>query len=124
VRDLYEAVLAVVQSLGPVIVLPEKTRIAFQVRMSFAQVTPRTRWLDGHVVLARRLEHPRFRSIQTISPRNHVHFFRISELTEVDAELRAWLAEAYAVGEQRHLARASSDARADEASGANHGPTT
>jgi hypothetical protein len=108
VRDLFEAVLAVAQSIGPITVLPEKTRIAFQVRMSFAQVTPRQRWLDGHVVLARRLDHPRFRSIQTISPRNHVHNFRLTALDEVDDELRGWLAEAYAVGEQRHLARKAS----------------
>jgi len=46
-------------------VLPEKTRIAFQVRMSSAQVTPRQRWLDGHVVLACRLEHPRFTRIES-----------------------------------------------------------
>lgn len=103
VRALFEAVLAAVTALGPVVVLPEKTRIAFHVRMSFAQVTPRRAWLDGHVVLARRLEHPRFRSIQTFSPRNHVHNFRLTHLAEVDAEFRAWLAEAYAVGEQRHL---------------------
>lgn len=32
---------------------PEKTRIAFQVRMSFAAVVPKTRNLDGHLVLAR-----------------------------------------------------------------------
>jgi hypothetical protein len=84
-------------------VLPEKTRIAFQVRMSFAQVTPRRHWLDGHVVLARRLEHPRFRGIQTISPRNHVHVFRISAADEIDDEFRSWIEEAYRVGEQRHL---------------------
>ena len=65
-------------------VLPEKTRIAFQVRMSIAQVTPRARWLDGHVVLARRLEHPRFRSIETISPRNHVHVFRLEHQDDID----------------------------------------
>lgn len=105
VRRLFDAVLAAVQALGPVTVLPEKTRIAFHVRMSFAQVTPRRRWLDGHVVLARRLEHPRFRSIQTISPRNHVHVFRLERLADVDDDFRAWLAEAYAVGEQRHLLR-------------------
>ena len=46
------------ERLGPVTVLPEKTRIAFQTRMSFAQITPRMKWLDGHVVLAHRLEHP------------------------------------------------------------------
>ena len=83
--------------------LPEKTRIAFQVRMSFAQVTPRTGWLDGHVVLARRLEHPRFRRIDTISPRNHVHHFRLFGAADVDEEFAAWLREAYAVGNQEHL---------------------
>ena len=83
--------------------MPEKMRIAFQVRMSFAQVTPRMNWLDGHVVLARRLEHPRFRQVQTISPRNHVHTFRLTIPSDVDAQFRAWLAEAYAVGQQHHL---------------------
>jgi Domain of unknown function (DUF5655) len=98
-------VVARVKAIGPVLVLPEKTRIAFQVRMSFAQVTPRQRWLDGHVVLARRLEHPRFRSIQTISPRNHVHVFRLTSIADIDDDFCAWLTEAYQVGEQRHLAR-------------------
>jgi len=105
IRALYDAVLQKVRGCGPVIVLPEKTRIAFQVRMSFAQVTPRLRWLDGHVVLARRLEHPRFRKIQTFSPRNHVHEFRLASLADVDDEVAAWLREAYAVGQQRHLRR-------------------
>src|SRR5207302_8575895 len=104
---LFNQVVAVVRAVGPVRVLPEKTRIAFQVRMSFAQITPRKNWLDGHVVLARRLEHPRFRSIQTISPRNHVHTFRLKSAKDVDAEFRAWVAEAYAVGDQRHLSRPS-----------------
>lgn len=103
VRALFDRVVAAVRALGPMRVLPEKTRIAFQVRMSFAQVTPRKAWLDGHVVLARRLENPRFRRIDTISRRNHVHHFRLERLEDVDAELSEWLREAYAVGEQRHL---------------------
>ena len=97
--------VAAIRDIGPVEVLPEKTRIAFHVRMSFAQVTPRRGWLDGHLVLARRLEHPRFRSIQTFSPRNHLHTFRLTRLADIDAEFRAWLAEAYAVGQQKHLAK-------------------
>ena len=103
IRALFDQVVAIIRTLGPVRILPEKTRIAFQVRMSFAQVTPRANWLDGHVVLARRFEHPRFRQVQTISPRNHVHTFRLSTGRDVDAEFRARLAEAYAVGEQRHI---------------------
>jgi Domain of unknown function (DUF5655) len=92
-----------VAECGPVIVLPEKTRIAFQVRMSFAQVTPRGRWLDGHFVLARRISHPRFRRIDTISRRNHVHHFRLTVPSEIDGQFRGWIREAYAVGAQQHL---------------------
>lgn len=103
IRVLFDHVVAAVRAIGPVRIVPEKTRIAFQARMSFAQVTPRRSWLDGHIVLARRLGDPRFRSIQTISPRNHVHAFRLREPREIDAEFRAWLAEAYLVGKQEHL---------------------
>jgi hypothetical protein len=105
IRALYDQVAAAVRAIGPVRILPEKTRIAFQVRMSFAQVTPRRQWLDGHLVLARRLEHPRFRSVQTFSPRNHLHTFRLTRSEEIDDDFRAWLAEAYLVGDQQHLRR-------------------
>ena len=103
IRALFDEVAAAVRRIGPVRIVPEKTRIAFQVRMSFAQVTPKLKWLDGHIVLARRFEHRRFRKVQTISPRNHVHTFRLTSPGEIDAEFRSWLAEAYSVGEQRHL---------------------
>lgn len=105
IRALFDAVVTAIRAIGPVEILPEKTRIAFHVRMSFAQVTPRKAWLDGHVVLARRLESPRFLGVQTFSPRNHVHVFRIEKLADIDAEFRAWMAEAYAVGQQKHLAK-------------------
>ena len=105
IRALFDAVVAAIQDIGPVEVLPEKTRIAFHVRMSFAQVTPRRAWLDGHIVLARRLESSRFRSVQTFSPRNHLHAFRLETLDDIDDEFRGWLAEAYTVGEQKHLAK-------------------
>ena len=103
IRLIFDAFLTAIRCLGPVMVLPEKTRIAFQVRMSFAQLTPRTRWVDGHVVLARKLEHPRFRRIDTISRRNHVHHFRLFTASDVDLEVESWLKEGYAIGQQRHL---------------------
>ena len=62
------------------------------------------RWVDGHVVLARRLEHPRFTRVESFSPGNHLHAFRLAGPDEADEEVAAWLAEAYRVGEQRHLA--------------------
>jgi hypothetical protein len=94
-----------VREVGPVKVLPEKTRIAFQVRMSFAQITPRKQWVDGHLVLARRVSDKRFTRVETFSPRNHLHAFRLTSPAELDAPFRRLIAEAYAVGAQEHLRR-------------------
>ena len=103
VRAIFDRLLAIAKKSGPVVVLPEKTRIAFQVRMSFAAFVIRQKWVDGHVVLARRLDNPRFRRIETFSPRNHVHAFRFKSVEEIDDEVAVWFAEAYRVGEQCHL---------------------
>ena len=100
---IFDRLLAIAKKNGPVTVLPEKTRIAFQVRMSFAAFVVRKNWVDGHVILARRLESPRFRRIETFSPRNHLHAFRFESVEEIDDEVVEWFAEAYRVGEQRHL---------------------
>lgn len=103
-RALYQAFVALVERCGPVILAPGKTRVGFQVRMIFAAVDRLgADTLDAHVVLARRLEHPRFRRIESISPRNHVHHFRIRSVAELDDEVAGWLEEAYRVGEQAHL---------------------
>jgi hypothetical protein len=102
-RSLYEAFLAVVQSHGPVVVLPEKTRIAFQVRMSFAAIMTRRGYLRGHLVLAERHENPCFCKIETISPRNHVHSFELRDAAQLQGELGAFTGKAYRVGCQEHL---------------------
>lgn len=103
IRALYEALAERVRACGPVTVLPETTRIAFQVRMAFAVAMPGRAWVDGHLVLARRVESPLFRRIDTLSPRNHVHAFRLRSPADLTPELDALLREAYAVGEQKHL---------------------
>jgi hypothetical protein len=83
--------------------LAEKTRIAFHARMSFAAFTVHRHFLDGHVVLAREIRSPRFRRVEVYSRSNMVHAFRLVRPEEVDDEVRAWLAEAYEVGQQLHL---------------------
>ena len=64
-------------------------------------IHPAQTWLDGHLVLARRIDSPRFRRIEEYSPRNVLHAFRLTSPADVDEEFAAWLAEAYEVGEQR-----------------------
>jgi hypothetical protein len=62
----FQRLVEVAGKSGPVKVLPDKTRIAFQVRMSLAGFSLRCHWVDGHVVLARRLDSTRFRRIDVI----------------------------------------------------------
>ena len=106
VREIYDAFLAMFEAIGPVTVLPEKTRIAFQARMSFAQLTTRKSWVTGHLVLARAIADPAIARIESLSPRNHVHHFRIDRAEEVRG-LAAMAREAYAVGLQEHLVKAA-----------------
>ena len=108
---LFRKFAQLVKRCGPVRIVPEKTRIAFQVRMSFAAVSLRRDRLIGHVVLARRLERRHFSKIETISPRNHVHSFSFTSLGELDDEVLTWLREAYSVGQQQHLENRSFRAR-------------
>ncbi len=102
-RELYAAFLAAVRSHGPVSVLPEKTRIAFQVRMSFAALMTRRGYLRGHLVLAERHEMPCFVKIETISRRNHVHSFELRDAAQITGDFGELIGAAYRVGCQEHL---------------------
>jgi hypothetical protein len=102
VRAAFDRVLEVVAAIGPAEILPEKTRIALHARMSFAAFVPRRRWLDGHLVLARRVEDARFRKVEVYSRRNVLHAFRLLGPLDVDEHFAAYLSEAYQVGRQQH----------------------
>ena len=103
VRDTFDRILSVVSECGPVTILPEKTRIALHVRMSFAAFTPRQHWLTGHLILAREAAHPCIQRVEHYSPRNILHALRLRTPADVDSGLSALLREAYAVGCQHHL---------------------
>jgi len=106
VRQLFDRFLALARENGPVEVIPQKSRIALQVRMRFAALMPQKRALKGHLVLGRRHDLPRFEKVETYSPRNYLHVFRLASEDELDAEFKALLKEAYDVGRQRHLGTA------------------
>jgi Domain of unknown function (DUF5655) len=100
VADLYRRFERLVRSLGPVELAPVKTRIGFKARVTFAAAFLSPDHLEAHVVLARRLDHPRFVSVESIGGR-HVHRFRVERPADLDDEVRGWLAEAYRVGLRR-----------------------
>jgi hypothetical protein len=105
IASIVHRVIAAAQECGSVTVLPEKTRIALAARMSFAALIPRRRWVDGHVVLSRRLEDPRFTRIETFSPRNHLHAFRLVSADDVDERFQGWMREAYETAQVRGSGR-------------------
>ena len=103
VRKLFNLFVAKVRSCGRVTILPEKTRIAFQVRMSFASLHVQKSRLTGHLVLAERYESPCFVKVESFSRQNHVHQFRIETAQDLSKDLCEFIKKAYAVGEQKHL---------------------
>ena len=102
--SLYNRFVELLDDCGPFLLAPSKTRVGFQVRMIFAAVNKLDdKALDGHVILTRRIDHPRFRKIEKISPRCYVHHFRIRKVEELDEEVAEWLREAYKVGAQEDI---------------------
>jgi len=71
--------------------------------MSFMVISVQHGALRGHFVFSSIEHHARFTKIQTYSPRNHVHEFRVIALSDIDDTFKGWVAQAYAVGQQRHL---------------------
>jgi hypothetical protein len=100
---VFRAFVRMARACGRVIILPEKTRIALQARMSFAAITFRRDGLAGHLVLSSRVENPRFFKIEKISFHNHVHHFRLRSIKDLDAGFAALMREGYRVGRQLHL---------------------
>jgi hypothetical protein len=103
VFGIYQQFARMVEACGPVTIIPQKTRVTFQARIRFVSLYPRKTHLVGGFVFARRHDHPRFYKIESLSPRNHLHHFRLESQEELDEEFREWIAEAYAVGKQEHL---------------------
>lgn len=119
VRDLFDRMVRILERWGQVTVVPQKSRIALQVRMRFAAVMPQKAALRGHLVLARRTPSRHFTRIDTFSPRNHVHVFRLLRLDDLDEEFIGLLGAAYRVGRQAHWRDADSR-RVDARRGSGH----
>ena len=104
VKKIFYEFAQMVRACGPVHMVPQKTRVVFQARMRFAGVMPRKSHLMCHFVLPRKIDNERFHKIETYNPHCHAHYLRVSEEAEFDRDVAHWLAEAYEVGEQKHLA--------------------
>ncbi len=102
-RFLFNGIVGLLKRNGPLKINPDKTGIAFQVRMRFCGVYVRKNSLDLGFLLPRRLDHWRVRKIVPYSPRCYGHHVTIATPADLDDELASWLKESYGVGRQADL---------------------
>ena len=103
-RSLFDRFVAAARESGEVTVNATKSRIALQARMRFAGIDrPRKHHLVANFVLTTPIESARLTRVEYVPPYYYVHRLRLASPADVDGELEAWLAEAYQVGEQRHV---------------------
>ena len=101
VLKLFHKYANMVRACGPVHMIPQRTRVVFQVRMRFAGATPHRSHLLCHFILPRKIENGCFHRIETFNPRCHAHYLRVDEEADLDAEIARHLKHAYAVGQQK-----------------------
>ena len=92
------------QSLGDVQVLPQKTRLVAVARVRFAGLYPGKHQFLASFALHRWLRSDRIVKTVDYGPRWRAHFVRVASTADVDHELRLWLQESHdVVGTQSDL---------------------
>lgn len=101
-QALFARVAAAVEALGPVTLRATKSQIAFRRRRGFAWVWMPDRYLRRpaaplvlSVALPRRDGSPRWKEVVEPAPGRFMHHLELHESEQVDAEVGAWLREAW-----------------------------
>ena len=94
-RPIFDAVRAHLDTVGSVHVEPVSVGIFFKRRRTVVQLRPMTKWVAVHFTISRRLESSRLARKVGGAGTRWWHVVNVREPSEVDAELRGWLTEAY-----------------------------
>ena len=105
--DLARKYVALLQTLGDVQVIPQKTRLVCVARVRFSGLEPRKDGFVASFALHRWLDSPRIVKTVDYGPRWRAHSVRVRAEADLDDELRAWLQESHdVVGLQSDVRRA------------------
>jgi hypothetical protein len=100
--ELARSYVAVLESLGDVQVIAQKTRLVAVARVRFAGLVPRRSGFIANFALHRWVSSPRIVRTEEYGPRWRFHHVRVGSAADLDDELRAWLQESHdVVGLQR-----------------------
>jgi hypothetical protein len=99
VRALYDQLLSVLQTFGPVTEDPKKTSIHLNRKSALAGVETRKDGLMLNIKSDHPIQSPRIEKAEQLSAKRFHHKVRISSPKDLDDELRTWLKEAYLLSE-------------------------
>jgi uncharacterized protein DUF5655 len=103
VFQLFNRFAEMIRECGPVTMIPQKTRVVFQVRVRFGGCQPRKSHLICALALPRVDDDPRFFKVEKYGPHFIGHSFRVYSEADLDRAVQSWMCEAYDVGAQRRL---------------------
>jgi hypothetical protein len=94
-RDIYEAIIGYLRTLGPVHVDAVRVGVFLSHVDKLAEVRPAARSLTIWLMLPRDLADARVSRSVRISAARVAHFIKLTAVSDVDDQLRDWLGEAY-----------------------------
>jgi hypothetical protein len=94
-RPICEAMIELVETLGPVHVDAVGVGVFLKHQSKFAELRPMVRALSANLVLPRTVEHGRIVRRMVASPHRVWHCVRLTAVADVDDQVRDWLAESY-----------------------------
>lgn len=94
-RPIFEAVMDVLDGVGPVHVEPVSVGIFLKRVQSFAQLRPKDRWVALSFSLPRTVEHERIIRKVIVDHGRHHHVANLHGPSELDGRLADWVREAY-----------------------------
>jgi len=99
VRALYDQLVSLLKSFGPVEEDPKKTSIHLNRKSALAGVETRKNNFLLTIKSDHSIKSPRVEKVEKISSKRFYHKVRISSPNDFDEELKNWLQEAYALSE-------------------------
>lgn len=101
VRQTYDAFERMAREVAPFHVIPQKTRVSFQLRTRCAGGSPKRDHFQAGFIFRERVESPRFSEINDYGPGQIQHVAKLYTPEDVDKEVRHWIELSVPYGEQR-----------------------
>ena len=101
VWETYKALEKMALELAPFHVIPQKTRVSFQLRTRCAGGTPYKSYFRFHFLAREVFQHPRIVKVDSYAKDQHDHTVKLNSPADVDDQVRAWLEISMLYGEQK-----------------------